>query len=418
LSLPAVGRAHYIRTVDQQSPPQRGPAANPADRPRVNFTLDLLANNSFPRIARILRERQGEIMRRWDDAVREVLPRADRLTLEGLRDSLPDIMEQMARALESDRPDLTLELAQMTRPHGETRFHQNFQIKEFIADFRIWRRVVTEEVFRGAGGGHRLSEDETIALNMAMDTAIEGGLVAYTDHQRQQIRQAADVESRYLSFLSHDLRNNLNNTTLTLEAHVQRLREVGGFDEDIVDLEAARQSIFHTISGMEQLLQAERLSKGAVEPRRQDVELRPLASSIVARLSRGATDKGLQLKVDVPEGARVRNDADLISLILQNLIGNAIKYSTRGTVRIKAAPQSQDAGWTLSVTDEGPGIAPEQASRLFDAFTRGETHGQAGMGLGLSIASQAAKLVGSGLEVESTVGAGCTFRFPVADVPA
>jgi signal transduction histidine kinase len=63
------------------------------------------------------------------------------------------------------------------------------------------------------------------------------------------------------------------------------------------------------------------------------------------------------------------------------------------------------------VSDEGPGIAPDRLGALFDAFSRGETYGQQGMGLGLTIASHAARLLGSDLHVESTVGKGSTFSF-------
>jgi signal transduction histidine kinase len=63
----------------------------------------------------------------------------------------------------------------------------------------------------------------------------------------------------------------------------------------------------------------------------------------------------------------------------------------------------------LYVSDQGPGIAPDRVRTLFDAFTRGETHGQPGVGLGLNIASHAARLLGSDLQVESKPGEGSTF---------
>ena len=75
-------------------------------------------------------------------------------------------------------------------------------------------------------------------------------------------------------------------------------------------------------------------------------------------------------------------------------------------------------GWVLSVSDEGPGIAPEHLRNIFEAFRRGEMHGQSGVGLGLAIASRAAKLLGAELTVESKLGVGSTFRlaFPPAAV--
>ena len=71
---------------------------------------------------------------------------------------------------------------------------------------------------------------------------------------------------------------------------------------------------------------------------------------------------------------------------------------------------NEDIGWVLSISDQGPGIASENLSHLFDAFRRGDTYGQPGVGLGLSIASEATRLLGGKLEIESEVGVGSTFR--------
>jgi signal transduction histidine kinase len=130
----------------------------------------------------------------------------------------------------------------------------------------------------------------------------------------------------------------------------------------------------------------------------------------------------MRVAVEVPAGAVVHSDRELVTLVLQNLVGNAVKYAARGTVRIAAEPHGDaDAtaggntggnagGWTLAVSDEGPGIAAEQLGVIFDAFRRGDVHGQGGVGLGLTIAARAAKLLDAVLTVESLPGAGSTFR--------
>ena len=108
----------------------------------------------------------------------------------------------------------------------------------------------------------------------------------------------------------------------------------------------------------------------------------------------------------------VVSEEELITLALQNLVSNGVKFSSRGTVRI-AAELSQEARpgpCVLSVSDQGPGIGPEHLGRIFEAFRRGDMHGQAGVGLGLAIASRAVKLLGGELTVESNVGTGSTFR--------
>jgi signal transduction histidine kinase len=101
-------------------------------------------------------------------------------------------------------------------------------------------------------------------------------------------------------------------------------------------------------------------------------------------------------------------------LVLQNLLGNAVKFSSKGTVRVTSV--EDPVGWKISVSDEGPGIAPDRLAAIFKAFTRGETYGQPGVGLGLTIASHAARILGSQLTVDSKLGHGSTFSFviPVA----
>jgi signal transduction histidine kinase len=139
------------------------------------------------------------------------------------------------------------------------------------------------------------------------------------------------------------------------------------------------------------------------------VRLRPLVAEVLAQESRRAVEKGLVLENAVPDHVAAHSDRELLTLVLQNLLGNAVKYSRSGTVRVSAT--EHELGWKVAVSDQGPGIPPERRDALFQAFSRGETHGEPGVGLGLTIASQAARLLGSDLSVESTVGVGTTFTF-------
>jgi signal transduction histidine kinase len=142
------------------------------------------------------------------------------------------------------------------------------------------------------------------------------------------------------------------------------------------------------------------------------VDLKHLLSEVANRSRHEAQSKGLKVDLEVPDGAQARSDEGLLTLVLQNLLGNAVKYSSSGTIKISARnkPEGSDAGWILSITDQGPGIAPENLNNLFDAFKRGETYGKPGVGLGLTIAAQAARLLGGELEIESKINVGSTFR--------
>jgi signal transduction histidine kinase len=248
---------------------------------------------------------------------------------------------------------------------------------------------------------------------MGIDTALHRGVANFVRLLTDELKSAAAVESKYLSFLSHDLRNNLNTVTLTLDMLARQLTKTPHLNQEAKDVEALRQAVFETVEGMDRLLAAERLRKHVITVRLGPVDLHRLAADLLARISHKAVAKGLRLENGVPIGAAAHSDRELLTLVLQNLLGNAVKFSSGGTVRI-AATRDQ-LGWRVFVSDQGPGIAPQHIHTLFEAFSRGETHGQPGVGLGLNIASHAARLLGSELSVQSQLGQGATFSFVVPE---
>jgi len=373
-------------------------------------TLDLLAYQAFPHLAEALQLRTDIIIHAWEIAVRRTLPAADELTLQQLRNSLPLILQEIVDAFASDKPRATQDLIEDSKSHGATRFHENYNVRELIVEYRLLRRTIIEQISEALN--ERLDARSNVALNMAVDAALQGGVVTFTQHLQQQIKASTEVQSSYLSFLSHDLRNHLNHAMLRLQLLAAKLAQVPEFANSVEDIQSIKQAIFQTTAGMDRLLQAEQLRKDSVELRTDPVNLNLLISEVIKQVDHEAKSKGLELDTDVPEGAQAASDEGLLTLVLQNLLGNAVKYSSRGRIKVIAqnAVNDEDVSWVLSVVDQGPGIAPENLNHLFDAFRRGDTYGKPGVGLGLTIASQATKLLGGKLEIESKVNAGSTFR--------
>jgi signal transduction histidine kinase len=168
---------------------------------------------------------------------------------------------------------------------------------------------------------------------------------------------------------------------------------------------------------MDRFLHAERFRKGKVQIRPGEVNVGRLVEEIAGQFAYQAKDKHLEIRAAVADGLRIVSDRELLSMILQNLLGNAIKYSRRGEVRIEATTDGPGKAARLSVIDHGPGIAPEKLAQMFQPFNRGETHGQAGTGLGLSIARQAADLLGARLWAESELGQGSKFHLDLPPQP-
>jgi signal transduction histidine kinase len=378
-------------------------------------STELLTGRAYPEAAAALRVAIDTIIRRWEQIVRQSLPSADQLTLTQVRDDMPKVLEQVAKALESDAPYATRKLAQVTPLHGETRFHQNFRLEELMTEHSILRPILLDEVT------HRLDRPmnvgEVSALMAALDLVTQQAHLEFVDHQTRQLTAANEAQSKYLSFLSHDLRGNLNGVCLMIEVLKRELASEARFKESVDDLDMMRRSIFDTIATMDRFLHAERFRKGKVQVRPSRVNLRYLLMDIVAQFTYLAKDKGVELKVDAPDAGEcaIQSDKDLLSMILQNVTSNAIKYGPRAPVTLSL--RSLDGGaWRIAVADHGPGIARDKLATLFAPYARGETQGQPGVGLGLNIARQAADLLGAKLWAESDGTNGTTFHVEVTPI--
>jgi len=221
-------------------------------------------------------------------------------------------------------------------------------------------------------------------------------------------RAAHERELRNISFLSHDLNNNLNAITLQLKVLRQRLAEINGLSDELSMLDGAQNAILHTTEGMQRLLTHARLRRRNPQLHMRLVRLLEVANVVARQSALPAKLKGLDVAVDVPSNALVQSDFDLIVLVLQNLVGNSVKYSQRGSVTISARQEGPGC-WTMFVSDQGDGIAPQKLERIFETFHCADAAGRGGLGLGLAIASEAARLLGAKLSARSTVGVGSSF---------
>ncbi len=317
------------------------------------------------------------------------------------------MLDQLAEALAATLPRPTESMIASSIEHGNTRFHQSYNVNEVMIEFSLLRRAVFECV--AARLGRDLHPEEDAALNQGVDTAARQAVVSFCDDQTRSLQQANEQQSKYLSFLSHDLRGGLNGIFLMIEVLKREMAGHAELAETVNDLDMMRRSILETVATMDRFLHAERFRKGKVAVKRAPLNLDVLLGEIGAQYSYQAKEKGIQLEVETPRPAKTVSDRELLSMILQNLVSNAVKYTSRGRVWIRARQLADCGDWQVEVQDEGPGIASDKLSKLFDSFTRGETHGQAGVGLGLNIAHQAATVLGAKLWAESVPGTGATF---------
>jgi protein-histidine pros-kinase len=135
---------------------------------------------------------------------------------------------------------------------------------------------------------------------------------------------------------------------------------------------------------------------------------------VAASLRPQAEAKGLEFAVTVPQGLAVRTDRRALSQIIINLTNNAIKFTERGAVRLKAEQREGNGGRALeiSVEDTGIGIHPKDQKKLFGAFTQVDDSANRryeGTGLGLHLSQKLAEALGGRIEFRSEYGRGSSF---------
>jgi signal transduction histidine kinase len=267
-------------------------------------------------------------------------------------------------------------------------------------------------------------DDETLAVRAVQEGAqdylvkgqVDGGAILRSMRyaiERQRLetvrRELEQQRDEFFASVSHDLRTPvaaikaaigvvLADMPRDLPPRLQRL--LGN-----VDLAADE------LTGLiEDLLEMARLQSGRVELWRTSVDLREVITRAVRALEPLIQARGQQLSFAPPAEPVIASvDVERLGRVLRNLVGNAQKYGReRGTISITLEGSASDV--RIAVTDDGPGIPPDDVERIFERFYRVRGTGSAGSGLGLAIARGLVELHGGRVWVESIPGHGSTFR--------
>ena len=212
---------------------------------------------------------------------------------------------------------------------------------------------------------------------------------------------------RLLLTITHDIKA----PAASIAGFIDLLSEYVDRPKAVGYLQSISGSANHLLQLVSALLDYHKLESGKAE--RHEVSFQPtaLVSECVAQMQPLAMAKQLRLATDinVAEDIFCRSDAFRIKQIVNNLVGNAIKYTDEGEVCVGITVQN---GWmTLSVSDTGSGMTPEEQQSVFNAFTRlPGAQGKEGVGLGLTITREIVTLLGGRIDVASTKGKGTTFR--------
>ena len=234
------------------------------------------------------------------------------------------------------------------------------------------------------------------------------------EEKGRELQLGSQHKSQFLANMSHELRTPLNAiigyNELALDNMYGELPSKAR-----VALERVRANGKHLLGLVSDVLDLSKIEAGQVNLTLAEYSIKDIVHNVLSAVESLADKKNLSLKVEIPsELPRARGDEQRLTQVLLNLVGNAIKFTDRGEIAIKAS--CSDGSLTVAVHDTGPGISKADQAKIFDEFHQVDssaTKNKSGTGLGLTIAKRIVEMHGGRLWVESELGRGSTFSFMV-----
>jgi len=232
---------------------------------------------------------------------------------------------------------------------------------------------------------------------------------------------ASREKSTFLANMSHEIRTPMN----AIFGFAQLLKETVTGDREKFYVQAINQSGQVLLGLINDILDMSKIEAGKLELQPQSSDLREVFRSCETLFSHMAAEKGLRLEVQLPPNLPKRATIDALRLrqVIINLIGNALKYTDRGSVTTRVTTEPQSPGLitlVIVVADTGMGIPQHKQQKIFEPFIQlgnGGSSSSTGAGLGLSIVKRIVELMGGEITISSTVGRGSAFMVRLPNTP-
>jgi two-component system, OmpR family, phosphate regulon sensor histidine kinase PhoR len=358
-------------------------------------------------LAALIRQQRDALLSRWRQQVKQ-LPSARNLDTPILNDHIPQLLDELADALESRSDRTTPEaLAKGSPPvHGLVRFREGYDIEEVVTEYNILRGCVHD---LAKNHGVRLEGDSFHSMNDVLDRAIGLAVQTYATERALELQKRRE---EYLAFVAHDLRTPLNAVAVAASVLEEAFRDGNAREDTECMLKTLRRNAQQLQGLVEKIIQENtNLCTGSrIKLERREFDLWPLVEALIYDLCPLAKTSGTELVNEVPHHLVVYADASLLKRVFQNLISNAVRHTAHGRVVLGARESSSDGTVECWVIDDGAGISKEKLEKVFDELESDSADGS-GLGLGLAIVKNFIEAQGGRVSAESRQGMGSKFRF-------
>ena len=378
------------------------------DRSTVSFKAEVdriaeqLGQRDFGEVAQAVRARSDSIINRWRERSIEAMPVLDQMTLEEFEDSIPEILETLAAALERHDVKFLRAMISDAPEHGKERFAQHVSPHNLLAETRILRSVVILELRDEMS--RDLTAEEAASFHELFDIIGEYSVLAMihenTTEHNVDVRGRMEGMHRLadLGTLAAGVAHDAANLMMPLKGSLMKLRDADVSPEVHQEIE----SLTLIVQRFQELVSNLRLL--SIDPTSQ-----PLASADLGKWAEQSAEfyhrilkKNVVLNFDVPADVpKLLINHSALSQALFNLIRNAehaiAAHQERGTITVRA--QAHDAGSVdVVVEDDGPGMPPAVRERCLEPFF-GTTTG--GSGIGMALVNALVRRAGGSVEVLS-----------------
>jgi len=360
-----------------------------------------MATEDLHQLVALIKTQSADLLRRWRAQVRQ-LPGAANLDTPTINDEVPQLLDNLAEELRDANEDR--EPNAISAEHGLLRWQAGFDVTEVVAEYNILRQCLQDAAERE---GMTLSGKTLHIINRVFDDAIGKAVKAFETMMTIELQHRHD---EHLAFLLHDLRTPLEALSLAttlLERSLPADYRSSGIDSALSvlrgNIKRLSQRVRHVLSTASGLGRSFR-------PQFTMLNLRGQVENVVRSLEPLAVSAGTTVRNEIGDRVEVYSDEILLAQIFENLLSNALKFTSEGTIEIGAKETSEEQ-YQCWVKDSGQGIPAAQLDKVFERFETSSESEQTGLGLGLAIVKEIVELHQGEIWVESEVGKGSTFTF-------